>query len=90
MIVLDASVAAKLILPEQSSAQARALVAVCMQTADRMAAPSLLPFEIANILRQRMVRQGLPLADADTLMGDFLAYPIDLVAPAGLWRVLWP
>jgi predicted nucleic acid-binding protein len=84
VIVLDASVAAKLILPEPHSNLAHALITDCAQATEPMLAPPLLAFEVANILRQRMVRQALPLVVADTLMADFLAYPIELVAPPGL------
>ncbi len=84
MIVVDASVAAKWVLPEQHSERALAFVTSCMQTGQAVIAPPLLPFEIANILRQRMVRQGLALVDADRLMADFLDFPVTLAPSAGL------
>jgi predicted nucleic acid-binding protein len=86
MIVVDASVAVKWIQVEAHSDRALALFDDCMQGGETVLAPPLLPFEIANILRQRMVRQGLPLADADQLMADFLTFPVILLAPAGLYQ----
>lgn len=86
MIAVDASVAAKWILPEEHSERALALVTTAAQTARAIVAPPLLPFEVANILRQRMIRQGLTLPSADRLMAQLLAFPVALVMPEGLSR----
>jgi len=86
VIVLDASVAVKLVLAEPHSDKSLALVAACMQTAEPILAPPLLPFEVANVLRQRMLRQGLSLPDADRLMAEFLTFPVGLRAPPGLYQ----
>ena len=59
MIVVDASVAAKWLFVEPYSAQALALVAASARTRQPIAAPALLPFEVANIIRQRMRREGI-------------------------------
>ena len=86
MIVLDASAAVKLVLSELYSDKMLALVTTSAQAAEPVVAPALLPFEIANILRQRMLRQGLSLAAANQLMADFLTFPITLTAPVGLYQ----
>src|SRR5215208_2990501 len=86
MIVLDASVAVKLVFPEQHSDRALALLNAAIQTGDTVLAPPLLPFEVANAIRQRMIRQGLALPRADQIMTRFLAFPILLTAPAGLYN----
>jgi predicted nucleic acid-binding protein len=78
VIVLDASVAVKLILTEAYSNRVIALLTSTVQAGDPIIAPTLLPYEVANILRQRMVRQGLVLPLADQLMADFLTFPIAL------------
>ena len=78
MIVLDASVAVKLILTEAYSNRVIALLTSTVQAGEPIIAPTLLPYEVANILRQRMVRQGLTLPLADQLMADFLTFPIAL------------
>jgi predicted nucleic acid-binding protein len=57
-----------------------------VQVAEPIVAPPLLPFEVANVLRRRMVRQGLSLSDADQLMAEFLTFPVTLAAPAGLYQ----
>lgn len=69
MIVLDASVAAKLILAEPHSDKVLALLTAAVAKAEPIIAPPLLPFEIANILRQRMVRQGLSLVSGRSAHG---------------------
>ena len=86
MIVLDASVAVKLVFPEQHSDRALALLNATIQTGDTVLAPPLLPFEVANAIRQRMIRQGLALPRADQIMIRFLSFPITLTAPAGLYN----
>jgi predicted nucleic acid-binding protein len=78
VIVLDASVAVKLILTEAYSDRVIALLTSTAQAGEPIVAPTLLPYEVANILRQRMVRQGLALPLADQLMADFLTFPITL------------
>jgi predicted nucleic acid-binding protein len=76
--------AVKLILTELYSDKTLVLLSDAAQAAEPIVAPPLLPFEIANVLRQRMVRQGLSLSDADQLMQDFLTFPISLTAPPNL------
>src|SRR5579885_2925801 len=83
MIVVDASVAAKWVLTEQHSDKAEALHDACARAGEPIVAPPL-PIEITNILRQRMRREGLPLADAVVLLQRFLAFPVTLAAPAQL------
>lgn len=86
MICIDASVAAKLVLPEIHSDRALTLAMDAVRAGERIVAPPLLPFEVANIMRQRMRRQGMERSEADELLADFLEYPIELIAPEGLYR----
>ena len=86
MIAVDASIAAKWVLPEQHSALALALLAAARRRGEQIVAPRLLPFEVANIVRKRMVRQALPLADADQRLADFLHLPVRLIVPDRLHR----
>jgi predicted nucleic acid-binding protein len=87
MIVVDASVAGKWLFPhEVRASQAQALLTASTQQRDPILAPQLLPFEVANIIRQRMIREGLALTDADQLMVRFLALPVMLQVPAGLYQ----
>jgi predicted nucleic acid-binding protein len=87
MIVIDASVAAKWLFPHEVRADlAQSLLTESIQKRDPLAAPALLPFEVANVIRQRMIREGLALVDADQLMVRFLALPVTLQTPPGLYQ----
>ena len=85
MICIDASVAAKWILPEEHSDKALALYTASIEAGEPLIAPPLLPIEVTNILRQRMVRDGLSLVDASTLLTTFLRFPLSYAAPDGLY-----
>ena len=76
MICIDASVAAKWIVPEEYSEQALALYTASIVAGEPIVAPTLLPIEVTNILRRRMVRDGLTLEDAKLLLFRFLSFPI--------------
>jgi predicted nucleic acid-binding protein len=85
MICVDASVAAKWVLPEEHSEKALALYTASIYASDPIVAPPLLPIEVTNILRQRMVREGLALADASALLSTFLRFPISYAVPDGIY-----
>ena len=84
MIVVDASVAAKWILPEPRSEQAEALYTASLQAGEPVVAPTLLLYEVSNILRQRMIRFGLSLAAAEQLMAEFSTLAVTILAPRAL------
>jgi predicted nucleic acid-binding protein len=85
MIVIDASVAAKLVLTDEPHAdKALALVRDSLNRSEPVVAPALLPSEVTNILGQRMRRTQMPLQVARQLLADFLALLITLATPAGL------
>jgi predicted nucleic acid-binding protein len=75
MMCVDASVAAKWILDEEHSEQARALYNACILARQLIVAPPLLAIEVTNILRQRMRREALSLADARSLIAQFRSLP---------------
>ena len=86
MICVDSSVAAKWILPETHGDLALALVTDAASSGAAIIAPSLLPYEVANILRKRMLRESMPLAVADDLFAEFLDYAVDLTEASLLTR----
>ena len=86
MIVVDASVVTKWILAEPHTDRAEALYNDTLQAREPIMAPSLLLFEITNVLRQRMVRTGLSLQRAQQLMTQFLGLPLTLASPNGLYQ----
>lgn len=78
MICVDARVAAKWVLPEEYTEQALALYAATVQAREPVVAPLLLPFEVTNIIRQRMLRTNLSLTDADQILTLFFTFPVTL------------
>jgi predicted nucleic acid-binding protein len=87
MIVVDASLAAKWLFPEEEhSDKALALLTATLQASEPVLAPPLLPSEVANTIRQRMRRDALPLDTALALLEQFLAVPLTLTAPDQLYR----
>lgn len=83
-MVADASVAVKWLFTEEHSDQARAMLRAAHDGTEIIVAPPLLPFEVANTIRQRMRRESVSLQQAQLLLATFLALPINLRAPATL------
>ncbi|HVC82743.1 MAG TPA: type II toxin-antitoxin system VapC family toxin [Chloroflexota bacterium] len=84
MICVDASLAAKWVLPEEYSKEALALYRASANAGESIVAPTLLPYEVTNILRLRTSRAALSLADARTLLTRFLAFPVLLQSSSSL------
>ena len=88
MICVDASVAAKWILDEEMSGRADALYVVARRSGSPIVAPSLLLFEVTNIIRQQMRKaDALPFVAADRALDDFLALQIEFRSPPGLHQL---
>jgi predicted nucleic acid-binding protein len=85
VICTDASVAAKWAFVEEHSSQARALLRAALERPEPIVAPLLLPSEVANVVRQRLRQGDVNLAEARALLTQFLALPISLQAPDGLF-----
>lgn len=89
MICVDSSVAAKWFFPEEHAALASALLRTTLEAAEPLIAPPLLLSEVTNIIRQRMRQGQISREQARTILAQFLAVPIALQAPEGLFdRVL--
>lgn len=85
MICVDASVAVKWVLNEERSDRARALYQAALRVGESIVAPTLLPLEVTNILRQRMrAKDGLSLTEAVRQLGDFLDFRVELHNPVEL------
>ncbi len=84
MIGVDANLAAKWIFAEEFSGRALGLLAKCIQAGERICAPPLLTVEVTNIIRRRMLREGVTLPQAQRLLGQFLAFPVTTVSPSSL------
>jgi predicted nucleic acid-binding protein len=87
MICVDASVAVKWILPEELSDQARALYRAHLRAREPIVAPTLLLYEVTNIVRQQLRARRVPsLVAAGRLLDDFLAFAIDFHDPPALHK----
>jgi len=86
MICLDASVVAKLVLPEPYSDAVHALYAAAEKSGEPIVAPNLLPFEVTNIIRKRMIREAMSISDAEIAVEQFLKLAITLVSPSDVHR----
>lgn len=75
-IVVDASVVAKWYIPEKDHEQARALRDDYLDGERDVAAPALMPFEVANALRYSGHYEGERLVDASDTLPE---YGIELV-----------
>jgi len=85
VICVDASVAIKWVLNEERSDRARALYQAALRAGESIVAPTLLPLEVTNILRQRMrAKDGLSLTEAARQLDNFLTFPIEFHSPAEL------
>jgi predicted nucleic acid-binding protein len=87
MICVDASVAAKWVVNEDWSDQARILYQVTVQTNELVIAPPVMPIEVTNILRKRMrAPNGISLGEASELLNDFLRFRFTILDLAGLYH----
>jgi predicted nucleic acid-binding protein len=86
VVVVDAAVVTKLILPEELSARAQAFCEAALRAGRRLVAPPTLPVEVATVLLQRRRADEITGGEADAAFAAFLDLGIELVAPAGLHR----
>ena len=84
--VIDANISAMLVIPEELSDKAFALVDSTLQAGDRLIAPPILPVEVTNAVRKHMRRYRLTIAQAMALLDEFLRIPIELEMDADLHR----
>ncbi|MGI8644026.1 MAG: type II toxin-antitoxin system VapC family toxin, partial [Thermomicrobiales bacterium] len=83
---MDSSVAAKWFFDEDDSAAATSLINTALAAAEPVIAPHMLPSEVTNIIRQRIRRGTLTSEAGQAILTRFLTIPIELRAPASLYR----
>jgi predicted nucleic acid-binding protein len=87
--LVDANVAVKWVIEQTHSDRARQLFQDTITARDRLIAPPLLPAEVVNTIyqyqRSRDPRWQISAAEAEAAMERFLALPILLLAPEGLY-----
>jgi predicted nucleic acid-binding protein len=85
-VVLDASVALKLILDEEFSDQAEALVNDTLKRGELLYVPPLALSEVTNALLQRVRRGVMPEVEAQRALADFLQLPLQEAQTADLYE----
>ena len=80
-IVVDSSVVAKWVLPENDSAQAQRLLAESSTAGDRLIVLDLMFPEVANAIWKRCRQRHITTAEATALVGALLKLPVH-VEPA--------
>lgn len=85
--VVDASVAAQWLLPEETTPEALAV----LQSVETLLAPSLIYAEVANVLWKRIQRGEMSLADGEHAFALLKDLPLQTLSPfyllSGAWRV---
>lgn len=83
-VVVDASVAFKWLVEEEHSDKATALVRLSDDNGIQLAAPAIMPFEVANALHRRVDRGDLSLDVAVELMQRLISIGVKLHQPPGI------
>lgn len=84
-VVVDASVAAKWILPEPYSDEATRLLADDFE----LWAPDLLWPEVGNILWKRWRRGEVTAEEGSSLLQDFRHFPVRILSSDGIAGIAW-
>lgn len=87
MISLDTTVVAKLFFDEDRADLARMLFAEAVRSNEPIIAPPLLQCELVSVVRRKMRREGVPLAEASSILDDMLSLPIDIQDDPELYRL---
>jgi len=85
-LVIDAAVATKLVLPEELSGRAQALVEAAIEANRRVIGPPLLTVEVANTIYAQRRNDEITGGEADAAIAAYLRLGIETVSPGGLDR----
>ena len=85
VICVDTSVAAKWVLEEPDSDLATSLYTDAIDADQAIYATPLIRFEVANVIRRRMLARGLPLPEAHRIFAQFLRFDVQLLMPDGIF-----
>ena len=83
-VVVDASLAFKWLVEEENSDRATALARLWDNEGSQLAAPPLMPFEVANALHRRVLRGELTVGVAADLMQDLMSLGVAFHATPNL------
>jgi len=83
-VVVDASLAFKWLVEEENSDRATALTRLWDDQGTQLAAPPLMPFEVANALHRRVLRGELTVGVAAGLIQDLMSLGVAFHATSDL------
>jgi predicted nucleic acid-binding protein len=89
MLVVDASLALKLVLDEGDSDVARSLWSVWEEAGEPLCAPALFRAETASVLRRETHRRHLTEAQGRRAYAALQGYTIEIREPDGLYQLAW-
>jgi predicted nucleic acid-binding protein len=85
-VCVDACVVVKWLLTEDDSSTALALAGKFRTDRDTVIAPPHMPVEVTNVIRKRVREGELTQVEGDDLIDVFTGLPIQIAAPAGLYK----
>ena len=85
ILVLDASVAVKVVIEEEFTAQARALIEDSRRSRRLLFGPPHLASEVTNAIHQQFSRRSITEEEADQALHQYLELPIHIFATPELY-----
>lgn len=85
-VCVDASVAAKWVLPEEHRDRALELYEDCQHTGAVIAVPPHMPIEVVNVIRRRIARRIIDHTEGRELLRTFTQFKVRLVIPPSLYE----
>ena len=83
-LCIDASVAAKWLIPEADSDRAEALLTDALRQGIQLVAPPHLDVEVTSALYKRVRAKEVTADEAKARLGDYALIPMELLSPTGL------
>ena len=77
-VVVDASVAVKWLVREEHTDRSLAILSAWHEAGVTLSAPYLLPFEVANALHRRVIRDQLSVGDSARMISQLLSSRLEL------------
>ena len=84
-VVLDGSVLAKLVLPEELADRAHGLVHAALAAGRPLRCPPTALLDVADALYSHTLRDRITVSEANTAMSIIGDLPLDTSVPAGYW-----
>ncbi len=85
-VCVDASVAAKWVLPEEHRDKALSLYEDCQRIDTVVVAPPHLPIEVTNVIRRSVARRLITHDEGLGLLGAFPQFSVQIIVPPDLYE----